>query len=156
MKTNLFEKLSSSKGFTLIELLIVIAVIGVLAAGVLVAINPLQQIRRANDTKIRSDIGQLTQAAQAFYTLNQFYPVNLAALVTSGDIKQVPTPPGGGAAAYNYSRTAGTACTTAPFTNCEAQINLALQAPLAVGNLWCWRSVTNAVGEVTAAVGCAP
>ncbi|HLD01481.1 MAG TPA: prepilin-type N-terminal cleavage/methylation domain-containing protein, partial [Patescibacteria group bacterium] len=41
--------LSLSKGFTLIELLIVIAVLGVLATIVLVAIDPLEQLSRGTD-----------------------------------------------------------------------------------------------------------
>jgi len=44
-------KINWSKGFTLIELLIVIAVLGVLAGGVIVAINPLAKINAANMVK---------------------------------------------------------------------------------------------------------
>jgi len=39
------------RGFTLIELLIVIAVLGVLAGGVIVAINPTAKINAANMAK---------------------------------------------------------------------------------------------------------
>lgn len=38
------------KGFTLIELLVVIGIIGILAAGLLAAIDPLEQLRKAQDT----------------------------------------------------------------------------------------------------------
>ncbi len=58
----------SSKGFTLIELLIVIAVLGILAAVVLVAINPLEQLARGRDSGRLSDVAQLGHAVQAYYT----------------------------------------------------------------------------------------
>ncbi|MBU4016638.1 prepilin-type N-terminal cleavage/methylation domain-containing protein, partial [Patescibacteria group bacterium] len=38
------------KGFTLIELLIVIAVLGILATGVLIALDPIEQINRGRDS----------------------------------------------------------------------------------------------------------
>ena len=58
----------NEQGFTLIELLIVIAVIGVLAAALLVAINPLEQLNRAKDAGAKSDAVQLYRAALAAYT----------------------------------------------------------------------------------------
>jgi prepilin-type N-terminal cleavage/methylation domain-containing protein len=57
-------------GFTLIELLIVIAVIGVLATVVLVAIDPLEQLARSRDAGRKSSISQLSNAIQAYATVN--------------------------------------------------------------------------------------
>lgn len=51
------------KGFTLIELLIVIALLGALAAGLLAAIDPFEQLKKGSDTSIR---GQ----AESFYNAN--------------------------------------------------------------------------------------
>jgi len=48
-----------TKGFTLIELLMVITLIGIIAAGVFVAINPAQAQRKARDSKRFSDITTL-------------------------------------------------------------------------------------------------
>ena len=42
--------LSLSKGFTLIELLIVIELLGALAAGLLAAIDPFEQLKKGVDT----------------------------------------------------------------------------------------------------------
>lgn len=140
------------KGFTLIELLVVIAVLAVLAAGVMVAINPGKRIRQANDAKIRNDVGQLATALQAYFTTNQIYPANLAALATSKDIKMVPAGPGGTCVAYAYS-TNPSPCVIGAATDCEAQVNCALQEPLVTGNVWCWRSLA---GSAVEAAGCLP
>jgi|SRR3989344_8014732 len=96
-----------SKGFTLIELLIVIAVLGVLAAVVLVAIDPVQQLARGRDAGRKSTIGQLGRAMQAYYTSTGVYPPETGVnswmgspvspanniLVTSGEIKSFPANP---------------------------------------------------------------
>jgi len=54
--------MKSQKGFTLIELLVVIGVIAILAAVVLVAVNPGRQFAQARDTQRRSDLYSITNA----------------------------------------------------------------------------------------------
>lgn len=92
------------KSFTLIELLIVIAILGVLAAAVLVAINPAKRTSQARDAKRKSDIAQVATALETYSIANGgSYPAipggpcwgcNLNdianILETSGDIKKVP------------------------------------------------------------------
>jgi len=56
------------RGFTLIELLIVMAILGVLAVVVLVAINPVQQLARTRDTGRKSAVTQVGHALQGYYT----------------------------------------------------------------------------------------
>ncbi len=56
----------SSKGFTLIELLVVIGIIGILAAVVLVAVNPGRQFGLARDAQRRSDLYSITLAVYQY------------------------------------------------------------------------------------------
>ncbi len=55
------------KAFTLIELLIVIAIIGILAVGVLVGINPLEQTRKATDTSMIDISTEFKNAIDRYY-----------------------------------------------------------------------------------------
>lgn len=82
------------KGFTLIELLIVMAILGVLAVVVLVAINPAEQMRRARDTGKVSGVNQLGRAIQAYYTANGTLPAETgwgATLTTSQELSAIPS-----------------------------------------------------------------
>ncbi len=91
------------KGFTLIELLVVIAVLGILASVVLVAINPSERIKEANDSGAKNDVSQVATALESFFTNNTgtgltgtYYKtgttvVSGADLVTLGYLKRMPT-----------------------------------------------------------------
>lgn len=58
----------NTKGFTLIELLIVIAIIGILAVGLLVAINPIETTKKSADTANASTVKQVFDAMNRYYT----------------------------------------------------------------------------------------
>lgn len=68
-------------GFTLIELLVVISILGVLAAVVLVAINPAVRLASARDAQRKTDLAQIATALESFYTMNGYYPI------TSGGVE---------------------------------------------------------------------
>jgi prepilin-type N-terminal cleavage/methylation domain-containing protein len=98
------------KGFTLIELLIVIGIIAILAAVVLVGIDPVDKVNNANDSKVQRDISAIANAMEAYAVNNNgsYVPgtgsTALTNLVTAGELKVVPSAPGGYA---TYSVTGG-------------------------------------------------
>lgn len=98
------------KGFTLIELLIVIAVLGVLAAVVIVAINPFQQLAKGRDAGRLTATAQLGEANVTYAVANagSYVTANaswITSLQTSGEISTVP-------AAIAYSISGISACST--------------------------------------------
>ena len=98
---------AKNKGFTLIELLIVMAILGVLAVVVLVAINPVQQLARTRDAGRKSGVSQLGRAMEAYYTSHGGSYVNETAtaawinvLVGAGELSVVPTGINAGVSGY--------------------------------------------------------
>lgn len=64
------KRVRQLSGFTLIELLVVIGIIGILAAVVLVAVNPGRQFASARDTQRRADLYGMTNAIYQYATEN--------------------------------------------------------------------------------------
>lgn len=87
---------SDSSGFTLIELLVVIAVIGILAAATLIAVDPIDRINAANDSRMQQTIGSLASASETYaVSHNGYYPTQISDLTGAGDLKNTPVVPSG-------------------------------------------------------------
>ena len=65
------------KGFTLMELLIVIGVLGILAAGLLAAIDPFEQLKKARDTNNRNATIELLSSFTRYYANHGQFPWNM-------------------------------------------------------------------------------
>jgi len=65
------------RGFTLIELLVVVGILGILAATLLVTINPLAQIQKSNDAQRKGDLESVQRALELYYNDNGSYPATL-------------------------------------------------------------------------------
>ncbi|MFC1632648.1 type II secretion system protein [Patescibacteria group bacterium] len=71
----------SQKGFTLIELLIVIAIIGILAAVILIALAGARQ--RARDAARKSDVDSIQNAVELYASDTGKYPAGLVDVATT-------------------------------------------------------------------------
>lgn len=61
-------------GFTLIELLIVIAILGVLAVGLLATIDPFEQLKKGRDTSTRNMVEEFYNAGLRYYAIKDSFP----------------------------------------------------------------------------------
>ncbi len=67
----MFMKKTKQKGFTLIELLIVIGIIAILAAAVIIAINPGQQFKQARNATRWSHVNSIVNATYSYLISEQ-------------------------------------------------------------------------------------
>lgn len=97
------------KGFTLIELLVVIGIIGILAAVVLVAVNPGRQFAQARDTQRQSDLLQITNAIYQFAAENDGDLPGTNDALTVSNFPTTATCIGSGTCALNSACNSGAA-----------------------------------------------
>jgi prepilin-type N-terminal cleavage/methylation domain-containing protein len=98
--------IKNKKGFTLIELLLVIAIIGILAAIVIIAVNPNKQLLDARNAQRKTDIKTILDAAYQYSLDNSGAMPNGA---QGGSCVAIPTAP---TAALEIMKTSGTCAAT--------------------------------------------
>ncbi len=130
------------KGFTLIELIVVIGIIAILAAIVILAVNPARQFAQARNARRNSDVKAILDAFGQYASdpANAGYPTITNACASplsstsTGDaassfsgnalsttyLSSVPTDPSPGNAAYKICRT----------TNADGTIRVTVYAPV--------------------------
>ncbi|HVA96970.1 MAG TPA: prepilin-type N-terminal cleavage/methylation domain-containing protein [Candidatus Acidoferrales bacterium] len=67
-------KKSYQKGFTLIELLVVLGILGILAAALLAAINPVEQLNKAQDTSLKNTASEFISSTVQYYSAHNELP----------------------------------------------------------------------------------
>ncbi len=65
---------NNQKGFTLIELLVVLGILGILAAALLAAINPVEQLNKAQDASMKEASSQFVSANASYFSTHNAYP----------------------------------------------------------------------------------
>ncbi len=89
-------------GFTLIELLIVIAIVAILAAAIIVAIAPGEQLDRARDATIRSQMSAISTSAYSYVVDHAENPEDFDDLAISE-----PNHPLGGGYTFTFTEPGG-------------------------------------------------
>jgi general secretion pathway protein G len=93
-------------GFTLLELIVVITIIGILGTIVITRVAPA--IFSANQTRIKTHLKQIVNAAETIYSMTGSFPESIAEMVNAKDsqgnelpgLKEIPKDPWGNE--YHY------------------------------------------------------
>lgn len=67
-------KFKKYSGFTLLEILIVVSLLAIIGTAIIIFLNPVQQINKANDSKKKSDLNVLKNKLEDYYNDKNCYP----------------------------------------------------------------------------------
>ena len=70
---------ATPRGFTLIELLVVLGILGILAAVLLAAINPIEQLNKAQDASDKQIATEYVAATTQYYSVHNTVPFDTVA-----------------------------------------------------------------------------
>jgi len=68
---------SVSSGFTLVQIIVDLAILSVLITFLVILIDPMSQLDKANDSKRKRDLEQINNALDTYYNDHQCYPTSL-------------------------------------------------------------------------------
>jgi len=75
--------MKNNKGFTLLEILLVVGIIGILAAIVIIAINPGRSLAKARDVQRKVGITEINKGLNQYYIDHNQYPSSVLTSLTS-------------------------------------------------------------------------
>ncbi len=67
----MYKNIKKNQGFTLIEILVVIGIVAILAAIVIIAINPSRQFKQARDTQRTANVNAILNAIGQYTAFNK-------------------------------------------------------------------------------------
>ena len=74
----------NNRGVTLIELIVVIGILAILAVAGMAAINPVEQFKKANDSRRKADLSQIQKALETYHQDKGEYPSSTENYMISG------------------------------------------------------------------------
>lgn len=96
LSRHILYSITGKKGFTLIELLVVIGILGILAAGLLAAIDPLEQLRKGQDTAKQKIAVEYNGALTRYYATYSQMPWGTGTPPNALALNVAPATGGGG------------------------------------------------------------